>query len=118
MLFDVAVLPAVGQNDVVVVTVIGELDVATAPRLRQAIAAVTADGHRRVVVDLAGVDFLDSTGLGVLLGAVKRTRSSGGGLALARAVPQVARVFEITRLVEILPLHDSVEAAVTAVAGP
>lgn len=117
MLFDVAVSPAEGHDAVVVVTVVGEVDMATAPRLRQALVEAIGDGNGGVVVDLDGVDFLDSTGLGVLLGAVKRLRSTGGDLALARAVPQVARVFEVTRLVEILPLHDTVESAVAVVAA-
>lgn len=115
MLFDVAVSPAAGHEAVVVVTVVGEVDMATAPRLRRALVEAIGDGNGGVVVDLGGVDFLDSTGLGVLLGAVKRLRNTGGAFALAHAAPQVAHVFEVTRLVEILPLHDTVESAVAAV---
>jgi anti-sigma B factor antagonist len=113
-LFDVVVAPAEGHAAVVVVTVVGELDMATAPRLRQALVEATGHGARGVVVDLGAVDFLDSTGLGVLLGAVKRIRGVGGDLVLARAAPQVARVFEVTRLIEILPIHGTVESAVAA----
>ena len=67
------------------------------------------------MVDLAGVDFLDSTGLGVLLGGLKRVRAQSGALALARAEPQVRKVFEVTRVIEILPLHDDLDAALAAV---
>ena len=96
-------------------TVTGELDVASAPRLRQEVVTLASGGRTLLVIDLAGVDFLDSTGLGVLLGALKRVRSAGGDLALCRAEPQVAKVFEITRLSDVLPLHDTVDSAVSAV---
>jgi anti-sigma B factor antagonist len=56
----------------------GELDVSTVPRLRERLADLIADGHHHLVVDLQGVDFLDSTGLGVLVGGLKRaTRTTG-----------------------------------------
>ena len=115
MLFEVTSDPAPGASQVTVVAVTGELDVASAPRLRQEVVTLASSGATLLVIDLGGVDFLDSTGLGVLLGALKRVRSSGGDLALARAEPQVAKVFEITRLGDILPLHPTVEAAVAAV---
>ena len=75
------------------------------------------EGPPRVVVDLGGLDFLDSTGLGVLLGAVKRVRGQGGALALCRAEPQVRKVFEVTHVIEILPIHDDVTSAVASVRG-
>lgn len=117
MLFDIVVSPAEGASAVTVVAVTGEVDVATAPRLRQELVALSSQGRHLLVVDLGGVDFLDSTGLGVILGALKRVKAAGGDIAIARAEPQVAKVFEITRLVDILPLHDDLEAAVAAVAA-
>ena len=114
MLFELEVSTA--EGGVVVCTAIGELDVSSAPRLRQELvrAVADSDGPPRIVVDLAGVDFLDSTGLGVLLGGLKRARAQGGELVLARAEPQVRKVFEVTRVVEILPIHDELDAAVAA----
>ena len=96
--------------------VVGELDVGSAPRLRQELVRLAADEGRApcVVLDLAGVDFLDSTGLGVLLGGAKRFRAQGGDLALARAEPQVRKVLEVTRVIEILPVHDDLGAALAA----
>ncbi len=114
MLFDVTVTPAVSDPTVTVVAVVGELDVATAPQLRQRLVSLASHGPHRLVIDLGGVDFLDSTGVGVLLGAVRRARTGEGSLALANAEPQVAKVFEVTRLIDILPLHDSVESATLA----
>ncbi len=117
MLFDLEV--STDDDGVVVCTIVGELDVATAPKLRQELVRLaSAQGPApRVVIDLAGVDFLDSTGLGVLLGGLKRVRSHGGQLALARAEPQVLKVFEVTRVIEILPVHDELDAALAAVRG-
>lgn len=114
MLFDVGVSEREGWT---VVAVVGELDVATAPRLRQEVQRVvgTRSGSAAgpaIVLDLSGVDFLDSTGLGVIVGALKRVRTQGGDLRLAGAPHRVVRVFEITRLDEVLPMHDDVAAAI------
>ena len=116
MLFELEVCPTDGVD---VCTVIGELDVSSAPKLRQALVELVAaaPGPPLVVVDLAGVDFLDSTGLGVLLGGLKRVRARDGALALCRAEPQVRKVFDVTRVIEILPVHDSVDDAIAAVRG-
>ena len=115
MVFDLDV--ATHDDGVAVVTVLGEVDVATAPALRQELLRLTTESSAppRLVVDMAGVDFLDSTGLGVLLGGLKRVRAKGGSLVLARAEPHVRKVFEITRVIEILPIHDDLDAALDAV---
>jgi len=115
MLFELEVSTAAGG--VAVCSAVGELDVASAPKLRQELvrAVAEADGPPRIVVDLGGVDFLDSTGLGVLLGGLKRARAKDGVLALARAESQVRKVFEITRVIEILPIHDDLDAAIASV---
>ena len=107
-----------GEHGTTVLAVVGELDVGTAPRLREVLVRLAADTGRppRVVLDLSGVDFLDSTGLGVLLGGAKRLRAQGGGLALARAEPQVRKVLEVTRVIEILPLHEELAGAAAELA--
>src|SRR3546814_6948353 len=79
------------------VKVIGDVDVASAPRLRTHVVSVVAGGQPNVVIDLEGVDFLDSTGLGVVIGALKRTRSQGGDLRLVCTRSAVQRLFELTR---------------------
>ena len=103
----------------VVVLPIGDLDLATAPIARERLnrLVVEAGPVPRVVVDLAGVDFLDTIGLGALLGGVKRCREAGGGLALARAEAQVVEVLAITRVIEILPVHASVDDALRSLDG-
>ncbi len=96
-----------------VLAVGGEVDVATAPRLRQQLIALVNDGHHRIVVDLDGVDFLDSTGLGVLVGGVKRLRGLEGDLTLVCTQPRILKVFEITGLNRAFTIYESVDAAVT-----
>src|SRR5690606_25670313 len=71
-------------------------------------------GATSVVVDLRRVDFLDSTGLGVLVGALKRLRLAGGQLALVCDSEKLLKVFRITALDRVFTLHDSVEAATAA----
>ena len=62
------------------------------------------------MLDLSGVDFVDSIGLGVIVSALKRVRGRGGDLVVAGAVPRVRSLFELTRLDEIIELHDTVPA--------
>jgi anti-sigma B factor antagonist len=99
------------RGDWTVVAVTGELELATAPRLRQAVVSLVGDGRVDIVLDLGGVDFIDSIGLGVIVSALKRVRSRDGQLVVAGAVPRVRALFELTRLDEIIELHDSVAGA-------
>jgi len=95
-----------------VLAVSGEVDVATVPRLREQLHGLVAEGHTKIVVDLDGVDFLDSTGLGVLVGALKRVRSNDGELSLVCTQPRIRKVFEVTGLTKVFTLYDSVDEAV------
>ena len=97
-----------------VVDVKGEIDVYTAPKLREKLIELVSDGSYDVVVNLEGVDFLDSTGLGVLVGALKRVRTHDGELALVCAEPRILKVFEITGLTKVFPMFASVDEAVAA----
>ena len=94
-----------------VVSVVGEIDVATAPALREHLAAHEEAGVGAVVVDLLGVSFLDSTALGVLVGSFKRVRESGGDLKLVIAEPRILKVFEITDLIRVFPIFSTVDEA-------
>jgi anti-sigma B factor antagonist len=90
----------------------GEVDVATAPRLREQLIKLVNDQRFRVVVDLGGVDFIDSTGLGVLIGALKRVRTHGGDLTLVCTERRILKVFEITGLNQVFDIHETIDAAV------
>ena len=96
-----------------VLAVKGEVDVYTAPRLREKLVELVSQGKYQMIVDLEGVDFLDSTGLGVLVGGLKRLRSHEGDLGLVCTQHRILKVFEITGLTKVFSIHDSVEAAVT-----
>ena len=96
-----------------VLAVKGEVDVYTAPRLREKLVELVSQGNHQIVVDLEGVDFLDSTGLGVLVGGLKRLRSHEGDLSLVCTLHRILKVFEITGLTKVFAIHDSVEAAVS-----
>jgi anti-sigma B factor antagonist len=86
------------DNDAVTVTVEGEVDVATAPALRDELYRLIDRGTKRIVVDLAGMDFIDSTGLGVFVGALKRSREGGDELELRSLKPAARKIFDITGL--------------------
>jgi len=100
--------------DHTVLQVGGEVDVYTAPRLRERLVELVDGGARKVVVDLGRVEFLDSTGLGVLVGAHKRLRAAGGSLALVCAREPLLKIFRITALDQVFPLYDSVDTATAA----
>lgn len=97
-----------------VLEVHGEVDVATAPRLREHLLRLVNDQRHRIVVDLLGVDFIDSTGLGVLIGALKRVRSHDGDLRLVIGDARILKVFSITGLDQVFSISESVEGAVAA----
>lgn len=92
----------------------GEVDVFTAPKLREKIIALLEEGSDHLVVNLEKVLFMDSTGLGVLVGALKRVKEKDGELALAGAQGTVLRVLSVTGLNAVFPMHDTVEQATSA----
>ncbi len=98
-------------DGVPVVSVVGEIDVATAPRLREHLRDRMDAGSSTVVVDLLDVTFMDSTALGVLVGAVKRCHEAGGELRLVVDQPRILKLFEITGLTDVFSIHSTPEAA-------
>ncbi len=94
-----------------IVAATGEVDVYTAPVLDDALSTAVAGGATRVVVDLSGVDFLDSTGLSVLVKALKRVRDSDGSLDVVVTAERVNKVFRITGLDQVIPVHASLADA-------
>jgi anti-sigma B factor antagonist len=100
-----------------VVEVRGEVDVYTSSVLRERLVELIDGGSERVVVDLDRVDFLDSSGLGVLVGALRRLRTAGGELSLVCSNEKLLKIFRITALDRVFTLYDSVPAATTASAG-
>lgn len=101
-------------SGVTVVSVRGEADLHSAPELRDALATLIEDGSDELVLDLSETTFVDSMTLGVMLGAMKRVRSRGGNLRLVVTGVDVRRIFEITLLDRVFPLHDTREEALGA----
>ena len=108
MYFDINVTE---QDGWAVVTVTGEVDVATAPRLREEIVRLGSDGSTQLAIDLEAVDFLDSMGLGVLVGALKRVRTHQGELVVVCTNDRILRIFGITGLDRVFDIRDTVAAA-------
>ena len=82
----------------------GELDLSTAPRLREELLRLSSDGATAVTVDLSELEFVDSTGLSVLITALKRLREKGGDMELRSPNPGTRRVLEITGLTEVFAI--------------
>jgi anti-sigma B factor antagonist len=101
-----------------IVSVTGEIDVYTAPTLRERLNEVVASGEHHLVVDMGGVDFLDSTGLGVLVGGLKRVRSQNGSLQLVCDQEKILKVFRITGLTKVFPIHPTLDQALADRPGP
>nr|WP_281364595.1 STAS domain-containing protein [Nocardioides marinus] len=97
-----------------VVTVGGEIDVYTAPKLRDKITELVAAGVYDLVIDMEAVEFLDSTGLGVLVGGLKKVRAHDGSLQLVCTQDRLLKIFRITGLAKVFVIHDSAEAALAA----
>lgn len=91
-----------------------ELDVYTAPDFREATIDTVANGFHRLVVDLSKTTFIDSTGLGVLVGAKKRCESHGGWLRLAKPQRDVRHMLWVTGLLRVFVIENDVEAAIAA----
>jgi len=101
-----------GEHTVVVVG--GEIDVYTAPKLREQLIDLVGNGQYHIVVDMEGVEFLDSTGLGVLVGGLKRVRAHDGSLRLVCTQERILKIFRITGLTKVFPIHSAVDEAVSA----
>jgi anti-sigma B factor antagonist len=103
-----------------VIRVAGELHASTAPEFSERLNAAIAAGKTGLVLDLTGVEFIDSTGLSVLLNGLRRVTRVQGSMVLACANPTVLRLFEITKLdstFEILPSCDEAIARLTQAAA-
>ena len=114
--FGVELLRPIG--DLAVIVVEGELDIYTAPQLAEALMTCIHAGALRLVVDLAAVPFIDSSGLGVLVIGLKRLQPRGGSLDIVCSRANVVRIFEVTGLLSIFGLHASREAALAASSRP
>jgi anti-sigma B factor antagonist len=97
--------------DCAVLRVSGEVDAYTAPQLRERVIQLLAGGARHIIADLRAVEFLDSTGLGALVGSLRRLREQGGSLKLV-AAGKIVTIFRLTGLVHVFALRPSIPEAI------
>ena len=95
-----------------VLTPFGDLDMAGAPGFRQAVVREVGEGHNQLVVDLSAVNFIDSSGLGAIIGGLQRTRAHGGDLVLVCPDAEIRRAFELCDLHRVFNLHADLATAV------
>jgi anti-sigma B factor antagonist len=102
------------KDDIEVVDVEGEIDVYTAPRLRELLIDLVNKNNYQLVVNMEKVEFLDSTGLGVLVGGLKRVRAHDGSLDLVCTQERILKIFRITGLTKVFGIHETVDDAIAA----
>ncbi len=105
------------DTDSAVLSLQGEVDVANSQRVRDAALSLLGSGVKKLVVDLTKTEYLDSAGLGILVGLLKRVKESDLKMIIAGAQPQVQRLFEITKLNQVFPMREDVASALQEVAG-
>jgi anti-sigma B factor antagonist len=100
------------KDGIEIVDVEGEIDVYTAPRLRELLIDLVNKQHYHLIVNMEKVEFLDSTGLGVLVGGLKRVRAHDGSLDLVCTQERILKIFRITGLTKVFGIHDTVDEAI------
>jgi anti-sigma B factor antagonist len=106
-----------GEDGILTIWLEGELDLATASRVREPIEAAIEAGTRRIVVDMLACTFIDSTGLGVLLHGAKRLGGTGGAMAVVCVDDQIKRLLELTMIDRTIPVFETREQALADVSA-
>lgn len=102
-------------GDIAVVEVKGWVEISTAPQLRDIAIRLIDEGHLHLVLDMSETEFIDSTGLGVVVGLLHRLRSRDGSLVIAGAQDRVLHAFKVSRLTQVLTMTDTTEDAIAAI---
>jgi len=103
------------STDYTVCRPVGELDAYTVGQFRESLAELA--GVTRLLIDLSAVPFMDSAGLGALIGGIRRAREAGGDVAVSCSRPTLTRLLHTTGFDRIVPVTETVEAAATALSG-
>ena len=105
------------KDGIEVIDVAGTIDIYTAPRLRELLIDLVSTNNCQLIVNMDQVEFLDSTGLGVLVGGLKRVRAHDGSLDLACTRERILKIFRVTGLAKVFGIHETVDQAVAATKG-
>ena len=105
------------KDGIEVVDVGGEIDIYTAPRLRELLIDLVSKDNYQLVVNMDKVEFVDSTGLGVLVGGLKRVRAHDGSLDLVCTLERILKIFRITGLTEVFGIYETVDQGIAATKG-
>lgn len=92
------------EHDIVLLPLSGDLCVRTAPVLRDALDGFLQEGRKRIVINMADVNYVDSAGMSVLIATMRRMREQGGLLSLVNVTPDVLRTLKISRIVDLIPV--------------
>jgi len=102
------------KDGIEVVDVEGEIDIYTAPRLRELLIDLVSKNNYQLIVNLDKVEFLDSNGLGVLVGGLKRVRAQDGSLDVVCTRERILKILRVTGLTKVFGIHESVDQAIAA----
>ena len=102
------------KDGIEVIDIAGTIDISTAPRLRELLIDLISNDNYQLIVNLERVEFLDSTGLGVLVGGLKRVRAHDGSLDLVCTQERILKIFRITGLTKVFGIHETVDQAISA----
>ena len=98
-----------------VITILGELDIATSPKVRELLGEAARDGDRPLVIDLTGCEFVDSTGLATLLHGAKPAQNGESNVALVCTGGEVRKLLELTAIDRTIPVYETLDSAIDAV---
>ncbi|MFC0190415.1 STAS domain-containing protein [Fictibacillus aquaticus] len=87
----------------------GEVDAYTAPKLKEVLVPLTEKEGQEIIIDLSGIEYMDSTGLGIFVGALKSTKANNSSMKLRGMTERVRRIFEITGLTEVMDIENEVK---------
>ncbi len=105
------------HEEIPVIELSGEVDAYTSARFREIMLDIIDSDGANLVINMTDVEYIDSSGLGALVGGLKRVSERDGKIVIVCDKPQVKKVFEITGLEKVFPIYDSVEDAVSALRG-
>jgi anti-sigma B factor antagonist len=100
-----------------IISLDGEVDVYTAPKLKSRLVDLVDEGKYNIIINLQKVEFMDSSGLGVLVGGLKRVKSHQGSIILVCTQENILKIFKITGLVKVFPIFPTEEEALQSVRG-